>query len=145
VKLKINPQWHFLAFVAAAVVVGLRAGAILEHGAWAGGSETVTGRIDDIQASRKIRVVRYSYQVDGKPYTGEITDRNAFIENVPATVTYAKSNPAVSTLQPEKIESIYITSLIVAGVGLLPMVLMWLIELKHRLGRKAVPIEETAA
>jgi hypothetical protein len=132
VKLKIDPQWHLLALIAAAVVVGLRAGTILEHQAWSGGRSTVMGHIEDIAASRRIRIVRYSYDVDGKPYKGEITDRNAYMEGMPAMVTYAKNNPAVSTLQPEKIESLYINSVVIAIVGALPMLVLWAVELRHR-------------
>ena len=126
---QINPQWHVIAILAAIVVVGFRAGTILSHGAWSGGKETTLGKIDDIQASRRVRVIRYSYRVSEKQYTGEETDRERFLEGIPVRVTYAKSDPSVSTLFPEVIETRYQTSLLIAGLGILPVLIMWCVEL----------------
>jgi hypothetical protein len=141
-KLKVGTQWHVLAVVIALVVVGLRSRTIMEHQAWSDGSATVQGRVEDIQASRQVRVIRYSYNVHGQEYRDEITDKTAFSEGFPVTVTYAKKDPSISTLQPEKIGSIYVTSLIVAAVGLLPLLIVWFYEIKLRLRKEPAVVAE---
>ena len=128
-RLKVNPQWHVIAILAAIVVVGFRVGTILSHGAWSSGRETTLGKIDDVQESRRVRVVRYSYNVNGKHYTAEETSRMRFLVGIPARVTYAKSDPSVSTLFPEDLEKRYQTSLLIAGLGILPVILLWCMEL----------------
>src|SRR5687767_9027336 len=135
-KLQISPQWHVIAILAAVVVVGFRAGTILSHGAWSKGKDTTMGRIDDIQASRRVRVIRYSYSVNGKHYTGEETGREQLLEGVPARVTYARSDPSVSTLSPEALESRYQTSLLIAWLGVLPVLIMWCVELAAIIRRR---------
>lgn len=80
-------------------------------------------------------MIRYSYVVDGKSYKGEITDRHAFISNVPAMVTYATSDPSVSTLQPEQMDALYRNSLIVVGICALPMLWLWAAGIRNLLRR----------
>ena len=75
-----------------------------------------------------VRIIKYIYTVDGKAHTGEIYSKTGFVEGGTALVTYAKSDPSASTLQPEKTQSIYRTSLIVCAVALLPMLIMWFFE-----------------
>jgi hypothetical protein len=128
-KLRVNPQWHFLALLAAGVVFALRGQAILEHRAWSQGTASVMGRIEEVEASRRIRVVRYSYEVEGKRYEDEVVARDGFLPGMPANVTYAKSDPRVSALRPEEYEGIYRTSLWVVGAAALPMAAMWGVEL----------------
>lgn len=135
-KLKIDIQWHIIAALAAIVAVAFRLGSILEHREWEQGKAQVTGRIDDIQASRQIRLIRYSYEIDGRKYQGEVADRNRFTENTFATVTYARSNPAVSTILPDQIESIYRNSWIVIIVAATPLLVMIGIEIGHRFRRR---------
>ena len=135
-RLKVNPQWHVIAILAAVVVVGFRAGTILSHSAWSSGKETTQGKIEDIQESRRIRVIRYSYRVNGAPFSGEETARKRFLVGLPATVTYAKGDPSVSTLSPEHIEGRYQTSLLIAGLGILPVIVLWCVELAAILRRR---------
>jgi hypothetical protein len=80
----------------------------------------VLGHIDGISDGLKSRVIDYSYEVAGRSYHGEVVDRSAFTENTPEFVTYASSNPAVSTIRPKAIESLYITSLVIAVLGVTP-------------------------
>lgn len=129
---------HVLVVVIAAIVVGLRIGSVLEYAAWKKGTDTVMGRVEDIQASRQVRVIRYTYEVGGWRYDGEITSRTGFVENTPALVTYAKSNPEVSTLQPERMDSIYRVSLVLCILALLPMLGMWFMEIAHFFRRRKV-------
>ena len=141
-KLRIDPQWHFLALLAVGVVTFLRGPAVLERAAWSGGSGTVTGRVDSVEAGRRVRVVRYTYEVDGKAYGAETTSSDLGVAGVPTVVTYAKSDPAVSTLNPEKLDGIFRTSLIVLIVACLPLLIMWGVEIRHLFARKQEPVRK---
>ena len=136
--MRFNIQYHVLAIIAAVVVCLLRSGDIRDYAAWQGGSATTRGRIDDIAATRQVRIIKYIYTVDGKAHTGEIYSKTGFVEGGTALVTYAKSDPSVSTLQPEKTQGIYRTSLIVCAVALLPMLIMWVMEIIHRVRSRSV-------
>lgn len=127
---------HVLAIVIAAIVVGLRSGSVLDYAAWRQGTDTVMGRVEDIQSSRQVRVIRYTYEVGGWRYDGEITSRTGFVENTPALVTYAKSDPEVSTLQPERVDSIYRVSLVLCVSALLPLSVMWVMEIAYLFRRR---------
>lgn len=127
---------HVLVFVIAAIVIGLRIGSVLDYAAWKNGTDTVMGSVEDIQASRQVRVIRYTYVVGGWRYAGEITSRTGFAENTPALVTYAKSDPKVSTLQPERMDSIYRVSLVLCVLAPLPMLVMWVMEIAHSFRRR---------
>lgn len=135
-RLKINPQWHVIAVLAAIVVVGFRAGTILSHAAWSSGKDVTLGKIDDIQESHRVRVIRYSFRVNGVEFTGEETGGKRFLKGLPAMVTYAKSEPSVSTLFPEDIENRYRTSLLIAVLGILPVIVLWSVELGAILRRR---------
>jgi hypothetical protein len=135
--MRFNIQYHVLAIIAAVVVCLLRSGDVRDYAAWRGGSETTTGRIDDIGNIQRsqVRVIKYIYTVDGKAHTGEDYSSAGFVEGGTTTVTYAKSDPSVSTIQPERTDGIYRTSLIVCAVALLPMLTMWFLEILHRFRR----------
>jgi hypothetical protein len=136
VKPRYNIQYHFLALLAAVVVVGMRFGDIRGYFAWQKGTATTEGEIDDISATNRVRVIRYAYQVDGKGYTDEIYSKTGFSEGAKATVTYAVSDPQVSTLQPEKMASIFRNSLLISLAATLPMLIMWFGELMHAVRKR---------
>jgi hypothetical protein len=133
--LKIDKQWHLLAAIAGVIVVGLQVGRLRDLPALASGTKTVMGTISDIQATTRIRIVHYEYKVDGTSYTGEATDRTRFMEGLPVQVTYAPAKPWISSIEPEKVQSVYVTSIVVAICGVLPMLIMWLMELLHKFKR----------
>lgn len=122
--MKVNSQWLVVALIAAIVVLALRGPTLLETQAFNAGTSTTMGRIDDIEASRRITVVRYSYEVGGKTYKAEMNDRSRRLTGVPVQVTYATAKPWISTIQPGQIQSTYRTSLIVVAVGVLPFLIM---------------------
>jgi len=136
-KTRFGAAAHVLVFVIAAIVIGLRVGSALDYASWKEGTNSVISRVEDVQASRQVRVVRYSYEVGGWRYDGEITSRTGFVEDTPALATYAKSDPEVSTLQPERMDSIYRVSLILCFLAPLPMLVMWALEIAHLLRRRA--------
>src|SRR5688572_2068963 len=135
-RTKFNIQYHFLTILAAAVVVGLRFGDIRGYTAWQQGTATTNGEIDEISATRQVRVIRYSFAVDGKGYTDEIYSRTGFVEGGAATVTYAVSDPSVSTLQPERMAAIFRNSILLVVIVVLPMLIMWIGEIVHAFRRK---------
>jgi hypothetical protein len=118
-----NRQWFVVSLMLLAVVVALRLGTILEHRAWSGGKSTVMGHMDDVQQSfvnkRYMYTMKYSYTVAGKPYQGEFIDARRFPAYGPVDVTYAKSNPAVSTILPDEIDSKFRTSVILVVLAAL--------------------------
>jgi len=141
-KRRFEPAWYGLAVVLAAIVLFLRVPDILTARALSSGTSSVMGKIEDIQQTRgrtPLAVIRYSYEVDGKPFTGEVSMRRSkwSVEGMPVNVTYAQSNPAKSTVIPEEIQSIARNSLIICIVALLPLVVMLLMEVRHRLRPKS--------
>lgn len=121
-KWSMSTQWAFLAVGLVAVVLAFNLSTILGHRAWSEGTDTTMGLVDDIEVSTKVRVIRYSYKVGGRDYRGETTGWHRFVSGVPVLVTYAKSSPSVSSIEPETVESRYVTSLIVTGVSFLPLI-----------------------
>ena len=138
-KTKYNVQYHFLALLAAIVVVGLRFGDIRGYFAWSKGTATTEGVIDEISATNRIRVIKYAYQVDGKGYTDEIYAKTGFSEGEDVTVTYAVTDPQVSTLQPENMSSIFRNSILIAVAACLPMLIMWIGEIVHAVRKRREP------
>lgn len=125
VRLKINPQWHVVAILIALVTTGLRYRSILDYRALSGETLTVLGRIVNVQASNRVRVVTYAYNYAGRRYLGEITDRDQFVEGLPVRVTVAASDPAISTIRPDTLGSMLATSLALCSLTLIPMFWMW--------------------
>jgi hypothetical protein len=115
-----------------AVAGGFQVPTLLQHAAWAGERATVMGHIDRIVIGRKIMETFYSYSVDGRDYTGEVVDANGFVEGTPETVTYAKSNPGVSTIVPSEIEKLYVTSVVITIFAVLPLVILAVLDIKRR-------------
>jgi hypothetical protein len=134
--LKYNIQYHVLAAIAAVVVIGLRWGDISGYAAWQKGTATTKGEIDEISETRQVRVVRYGFAVDGKGYTDEIYSRTGFVDGDTVQVTYAVSNPQVSTLQPERMASIFRNSILISMAAALPLLIMWIAELVHAFRKK---------
>jgi hypothetical protein len=137
--MKYNASYHFLAVVAAIVVVGLRFGDIRGYFAWQQGTAPTQGEIDNISATNRVRVIKYDYEVAGKGYTDDIYSRTGFVEGGTATVTYAVSDPQVSTLQPERMGSIFRNSILISAAAALPMLLMWIGELVHAVRKRREP------
>ncbi len=137
--MRFQPAAYGLALLIAGVVLPFQIPRILERGSWVGGSASVMGNVDKMSISTKTTVVDYSYEVGGKRYTGEDVGRDFGVSEGPERVTYAKSNPAISTLRPDRIESIYNTSVVMAIVGVLPLVIMLFLELiaATKAGRQA--------
>jgi hypothetical protein len=135
-KTRYNIQYHVLAILAAVVVIALRWGDIRGYSAWQKGTATATAQIDDISSTRQVRVIRYSFLVNGKTYTDEIYSRTGFVEGGTAQVTYAVSDPYVSSLQPEKMAGLFRNSVIIVIVAALPMLLMWLGEIVNAVRKK---------
>lgn len=143
--MKFNIQYHFLALSAIIVVVGLRWGDIRGYAAWSKGTATAQAEIDDIASTRQIRIIKYSFAVDGTGYSGETASRTGFVEGGRTTATYAISDPNVSTLQPENMRSIYVNSIAISSVASAPFVIMCLLELVHALKRRGSPSDEADA
>jgi len=129
--------WFFLALLLLGVVLIFRGPSILQHQAWSGGKATTPGRIDRSAMSRvKARdyyTIEYSYEVAGRRHTGELVTTTNMGGPGSTTVTYAKSDPSVSTLQPEKVDSIYRVSVIVVAVALLPVLTLIGVWFKRRM------------
>lgn len=127
-----------LALLFLGVVLIFRGPSILQHRAWSGGKATTEGRIDRSAASRvKYRdtyTIGYSYEVGSQRYSGEFISNKGMGGLGPVTVTYAKSNPAVSTLRPEDVESIYRVSVIGVAVALIPLLVLVVVWLRRRFG-----------
>ena len=143
-KTKYNIQYHFLALLAAIVVVGMRFGDIRGYFAWQKGTATTEGEIDEISATNRVRVIRYAYQVDEKGYTDEIYSKTGFTEGTNVTVTYAISDPQVSTLQPDRMGSIFRNSILISLAATLPMLIMWFAELVHAVRKRREPINPSS-
>src|SRR5450432_3754581 len=109
--MRFHPASYGLALVGAAVILAFQIPKILEHRAWAGGSDQTLGHVDQVINGRKITEVNYSYEVNGKKFTGGVTGGD-FIEGTPEMVTYAKNDPSVSTILPREIDKLYITACI---------------------------------
>jgi len=141
-----NRQWFVVSLILLVVVVAFRMGTILEHTAWSGGKETTMGHMDDVQRSfvnkRYMYTMKYSYSVDGKPYSGEFIDAREFPAYGPVDVTFAKSNPAVSTILPGEIDSKFRTSIILVIVAALWPVGMLIGSLRKKPGQVQAPDPE---
>jgi hypothetical protein len=135
-KTRYNIQYHVLAIFAAVLVIALRSGDIRGYSAWQKGTATAKALIDDVYATRQIRGIRYSFLVDGKTYRDEIFSRTGFVEGGTATVTYAVSDPSVSTLQPERMAGIFRNSILISLAAALPMVIMWIGECLHAIRKR---------
>ncbi|MBC8063848.1 MAG: hypothetical protein H7Y17_03395 [Chlorobia bacterium] len=123
-KLSPGNQWLIIVILLPVVVIGLRATTILNYQAWSQGYESVLGKVDDVEGNAKVRVIRYSYEVDGKPQTGVTSSRDRFTEGTSARVFYPKSGPSISTLDVGDIQGGYINSIVICVVSLLPLVLV---------------------
>ena len=83
--------------------------------------------------ARDYYTIEYSYEVAGRRHTGELVTTTNMGGPGSTTVTYAKSDPSVSTLQPEKVDSIYRVSVIVVAVALLPVLTLIGVWFKRRM------------
>ncbi len=122
-----------------AIVLYFRGPSILQHQAWAGGRETTLGHLERndraIVKYRAYYTVGYKYRVADKPYENEFITTRDFGVPGPVTVTYAKSDPAVSTLLPDTIDSVFRVSVIVVAAAFIPALLVVFFGLR----RKSIP------
>lgn len=137
--MKMSIANHVGLLVICGAVIGLQVKPILSHAAWSGGKATVMGHIDNIFMAKRVRFIDYSYSVDNQQYQGENSNGSDFSPGMPATVTYAKNDPSVSTLYPQAIDSRYMTALVIAILAFLPLLWVWYAELKHRQKAKTEP------
>lgn len=135
-KWHINRQWHFLGLVAAIVVIALRFPTVMQWIAISGGSFRVVGKIEEIETSRRVKVVRYSYSDGPNLYRGEETGTRYTVTGIPVSVTVATSNPAISTIDPERMRGAFQVSIAIITVGIAPSLLMLVFEIKGRVRRR---------
>jgi hypothetical protein len=125
--MRFHPASYGLALVGAAVVLAFQIGPIRNHAAWQHGTASVLGHVDNLSIGPKVTEVDYSYEVNGKHYTGE--NFGKVLIQGPQEVTYTLENPAVSSIQPEEVGRLYTTACIIAIIGLLPLAIMLVLEL----------------
>lgn len=101
-----------------------------------GGSFRVVGKIEEIETSRRVKVVRYSYSDGPNLYRGEETGTRYTVTGIPVSVTVATSNPAISTIDPERMRGAFQVSIAIITVGIAPSLLMLVFEIKGRVRRR---------
>ena len=136
-KTKVDVNSYWLALLLIVVVCGFAYDRIATHSAWVGGTATVMGFIDRVDNSTKARVIHYSYDVGGRHYRGDETSWTEFDDYGPVTVTYAKSDPSVSSILPATVQSKYVTSVTMSILSFLPLILVAIVDFRRRRAAKS--------
>lgn len=100
--------------------------------ALSGGSVKVVGKIEEIESSRRVKVVRYSYRNGPHLYHGEETGTRYTVTGIPVSVAIAASNPAISTLDPDGMRSAFTISIALILAAVLPSLILLICEVRGR-------------
>jgi hypothetical protein len=137
-KLRIKWYWHALALVAAVVIIGMRARTLLDYMAWRSGTDVVAAKIDKVEDTPNGVKISFSYGIGAETYHNQFVGIESYDEGIMTSATYAKSNPAVSTLDADLLQASFNTALVASALALLPLVLLWGAELGKR-SKRAEP------